>query len=68
MAFDTEKPPAVHWGPIVTPSSAARIEGISVGPDIVLDFTGNPEAAQPFFEWLSKGEAWFHFGTWYDGR
>jgi hypothetical protein len=65
--FDTEKPPVARWGPPATPGSASRIPELTIGPDIVLDFTGNPAAAEPFFEWLRTGAAWAAFGGWFDG-
>ena len=66
--FDTEKPPVFRWGGEVSPGSATRIPGATVGPDILADFTGNPEAARPFWDWLRSGEAWAAFGDWYDSR
>jgi len=66
--FDTEKPPSAHWGPEITPGMAVRLPGATAGPDITLDFTRNPNAAQPFFEWLRSGDAWVAFGDWADGK
>jgi hypothetical protein len=50
--FDTEKPP------VITHSDKT--------PVLVLSFDENPEAKEPYQEWVDSGEAWDAFGLWYD--
>jgi hypothetical protein len=57
--FDTEKPPQrVTVVPVRAGSGSV--------PEVRANFGNNPEAAQPFRDWLDSTNAWEAFGDWYD--
>lgn len=64
--YDTEEPPLLSFGPRSALGVGRDRGEFQAGPDIKVDFTRNPEAGIPFFDWLKSGEAWAAFGDWYD--